>query len=109
MERSNIYTVVMAGGRGEHFWPQSRQNCPKQLLRLLGSLTLIEQTTARMLSVSAPENCLVIEDSEKGIAAGKNAGMKTIALLDRRFGLKQARADMLIESLLEVLDCVKYF
>ncbi len=60
VDRSNVYTVVMAGGRGERFWPQSRQNCPKQLLRLLGSLTLIEQTTARMLSISAPENCLVV-------------------------------------------------
>ena len=59
-DRSNIYTVVMAGGRGERFWPQSRQNCPKQLLRLLGNLTLIEQTTARMLSISSPENCLVM-------------------------------------------------
>ena len=59
-DTSSIYTVVMAGGRGERFWPQSRQNCPKQLLRLLGSLTLIEQTTARMLSITKPENCLVV-------------------------------------------------
>ncbi len=59
-DRTNTYVVVMAGGRGERFWPQSRQNCPKQLLRLLGNLTLIEQTTARMLAVSTPENCLVI-------------------------------------------------
>ena len=59
-DRSGIYTVVMAGGRGERFWPQSRQNCPKQLLRLLGNLTLIEQTTARMLNISSPENCLVV-------------------------------------------------
>lgn len=63
---------------------------------------------AEVLDVK-PENCLVIEDSEKGIAAGKNAGMKTIALLDRRFNLKQARADLLVESLSEVLDCTKYF
>ena len=59
-DRSNTYVVVMAGGRGERFWPQSRQNCPKQLLRLLGNLTLIEQTAARMLAVAEPENCLVI-------------------------------------------------
>ncbi len=59
-DRSNIYTVVMAGGKGERFWPQSRQNCPKQLLRLLGNLTLIEQTTARMLSLCDPANCLVM-------------------------------------------------
>ena len=63
VDRSGICTVVMAGGRGERFWPQSRQNCPKQLLRLLGNLTLIEQITARMLSISAPENCLVISSS----------------------------------------------
>ena len=62
--RADIYTVVMAGGRGERFWPQSRQNCPKQLLRLLGSLTLIEQTAARMLSIAYPENCLVITNKD---------------------------------------------
>ncbi len=55
-----------------------------------------------------PCECLVIEDSEKGIAAGKNAQMKTIALLDRRFSLKQANADILVEGLLEVLECMKY-
>ena len=60
IDTSGIYTVVMAGGRGERFWPQSRLNCPKQLLRLLGSLTLIEQTTARMFSITRPENCLVV-------------------------------------------------
>ncbi|MBE6402442.1 MAG: mannose-1-phosphate guanylyltransferase [Lentisphaeria bacterium] len=60
VDRSNIYTVVVAGGKGERFWPQSRQNCPKQLLRLIGNLTLIEQSTARMLSIASPENCLVI-------------------------------------------------
>ncbi len=59
-DRSSIYTVVMAGGRGERFWPQSRQNCPKQLLRLIGNLTLIEQTTERMLNISTPEHCLVV-------------------------------------------------
>lgn len=55
-----------------------------------------------------PDECLVIEDSEKGIAAGKNAQMKTIALLDRRFSLKQANADVLVERLSEILECIKY-
>lgn len=63
---------------------------------------------AKVLNAN-PENCLVIEDSEKGILAGKNAGMKTLALLDRRFGLKQSSADMLIESLFDVMDSMKYF
>ncbi len=45
---SNNYAVIMAGGRGERFWPQSRVSHPKQLLRLLGNLTLIEQTVKRL-------------------------------------------------------------
>ena len=59
-----IYAVVMAGGRGERFWPQSRQNCPKQLLRLIGNLTLIEQTAGRVLNVTGPEHCLVMTNND---------------------------------------------
>jgi len=63
-ENPEIYAVVMAGGRGERFWPQSRQNCPKQLLRLIGNLTLIEQTTNRMLTLTRPERCLVMTNND---------------------------------------------
>ena len=28
--------VIMAGGRGERFWPKSRTACPKQFLSLTG-------------------------------------------------------------------------
>ena len=30
------HAVIMAGGRGTRFWPESRQEHPKQLLSLLG-------------------------------------------------------------------------
>ncbi len=62
---------------------------------------------ADMLDVEV-EQCLVIEDSSMGIEAGKNAKMKTIGILDRRFGLRQSHADVLVERLSEVLECVKY-
>ena len=29
-----ITAVIMAGGRGERFWPKSRTDCPKQFLSL---------------------------------------------------------------------------
>ncbi|WZV03509.1 mannose-1-phosphate guanylyltransferase [Lentisphaerota bacterium WC36G] len=38
----------MAGGRGERFWPQSRISHPKQLLKLVGDCTLLEQTVNRL-------------------------------------------------------------
>ena len=42
-----LHAVVMAGGSGTRFWPQSRKTRPKQLMRLTGRQTLIQQTVAR--------------------------------------------------------------
>ena len=42
------YAVIMAGGSGERFWPVSRQNRPKQLLRLTHpEQTLLEEAVLR--------------------------------------------------------------
>ncbi|MFM9959941.1 MAG: mannose-1-phosphate guanylyltransferase [Planctomycetaceae bacterium] len=42
-----LNAVIMAGGSGTRFWPQSRKRVPKQLLPLAGSETLIQQTVTR--------------------------------------------------------------
>lgn len=42
-----LHTVVMAGGSGTRFWPQSRNSMPKQLLKLVGDRTMIQATAAR--------------------------------------------------------------
>ena len=44
---SRLYPVIMAGGSGTRFWPLSRQLFPKQLLRIMGDETLIQQTMRR--------------------------------------------------------------
>lgn len=64
MKNNNIYGIVMAGGKGERFWPQSRISHPKQLLRLIGNLTLIEQTVQRLLPLIKPENIIVITNTD---------------------------------------------
>lgn len=64
IKKEDIYIVIMAGGRGERFWPQSRVSKPKQLLRLLGNLTLIEQTVERLLPMASPENILIITNGD---------------------------------------------
>ncbi len=58
--RDDFYAVVMAGGKGERFWPQSRASRPKPLLRLAGELTLIEQTVERLKLVALPQNIIII-------------------------------------------------
>lgn len=47
-ENLSVHAVVLAGGRGTRFWPRSRTKTPKQLLRLAGNQTMLEQTVARL-------------------------------------------------------------
>jgi mannose-1-phosphate guanylyltransferase len=54
------FAVIMAGGRGERFWPVSREKTPKQLIRLLGRESLLQQTIRRVLPVVPLKNILVI-------------------------------------------------
>lgn len=42
------WLVILAGGRGERFWPLSRTARPKQFLRLLGPRSLLQDTVDRV-------------------------------------------------------------
>jgi len=64
MPGKEIFAVVMAGGKGERFWPRSRVSKPKQLLRLLGDLTLIEQTVERLEPLAGLKNTLIITNAD---------------------------------------------
>ena len=44
-----IFGVILAGGSGTRFWPLSRSQYPKQVLRLLGSESLLQSTIERLL------------------------------------------------------------
>ncbi|RME96194.1 MAG: mannose-1-phosphate guanyltransferase [Verrucomicrobia bacterium] len=57
---SNRYVVIMAGGRGERFWPMSREKRPKQLLTLLGNRSFLQQAVDRVLPLAPPERIFVI-------------------------------------------------
>jgi len=48
--------VVLSGGSGTRLWPLSRELYPKQLLPLVGELTMLQETVARLegLPVAAP-------------------------------------------------------
>ena len=59
-----IFCVIMAGGRGERFWPRSRKSRPKQMLNLLGDEVLLEQTVLRLQGFVPPENILIITNCD---------------------------------------------
>ncbi|MBM81905.1 MAG: mannose-1-phosphate guanyltransferase [Planctomycetaceae bacterium] len=55
-----LHAVVMAGGSGTRFWPQSRRAMPKQLLPLTGEQTMIQQTVARSNGLIGPEQTWIV-------------------------------------------------
>src|SRR3982750_389723 len=56
----NRFVIIMAGGRGERFWPVSREKTPKQLLTLLGGRSFLQQAVDRVLPLVPLKNVLVI-------------------------------------------------
>src|SRR5256714_10072422 len=54
------YVIIMAGGRGERFWPVSREKTPKQLLALLGRKSFLQQAVDRVLPLVPLKNILII-------------------------------------------------
>ena len=60
-----IYALILAGGSGERFWPLSRRNRPKQLLRLVSERTLLEETIARLDGFVPNERILILTNVEQ--------------------------------------------
>src|SRR2546426_3659921 len=54
------FVIIMAGGKGERFWPVSREKTPKQLLTLLGNRSFLQQAVDRVLPLVPIKNILVI-------------------------------------------------
>ena len=63
-----LHAVVMAGGSGTRFWPKSRRNRPKQLLRLYGEATMLQQTVERIAPLVPPERILIITGADQADA-----------------------------------------
>ncbi|PLZ03580.1 mannose-1-phosphate guanylyltransferase/mannose-6-phosphate isomerase [Burkholderia sp. WAC0059] len=44
----SVQPVILAGGAGTRLWPLSREDCPKQLIGLVGEASLLEATVRRI-------------------------------------------------------------
>ncbi|MDQ8195055.1 sugar phosphate nucleotidyltransferase [Coraliomargarita sp. SDUM461004] len=62
---SKRFVVIMAGGRGERFWPESRIARPKQLLPIVGDKAMLAQTIERLAGLVAPQDVFVITNAEQ--------------------------------------------
>jgi mannose-1-phosphate guanylyltransferase/mannose-6-phosphate isomerase len=55
-----LVPVILAGGSGTRLWPVSRDTMPKQLARLAGEQSLLEQTARRLLARVPPEQVVTV-------------------------------------------------
>lgn len=57
------FVIIMAGGRGERFWPLSRQRTPKQLLTLLGKRSFLQSAFDRVSPLVPARNIFIITNA----------------------------------------------
>ncbi len=55
-----LFAVIMAGGVGSRFWPRSKEKTPKQLLKIFGEKTMIQETVGRLKGIVENEDVFII-------------------------------------------------
>ena len=63
-----LHAIIMAGGSGTRFWPKSRRDRPKQLLRLTGEATMLQQTVARIEPLVPRDRILIMTGADQAEA-----------------------------------------
>ncbi|RMD88789.1 MAG: mannose-1-phosphate guanylyltransferase [Calditrichaeota bacterium] len=55
-----LFGLIMAGGSGTRFWPKSRHKTPKQLLRIYGEKSMIQNTVDRLKPLIEKEGLFIV-------------------------------------------------
>ena len=60
MAIQHAYAVILAGGGGTRLWPKSRNQTPKQFLKLFGTQTMVQVAAERVTKLVAWKNVIVV-------------------------------------------------
>jgi mannose-1-phosphate guanylyltransferase/mannose-6-phosphate isomerase len=82
----NLIPVILCGGSGTRLWPLSRALYPKQLLALVGSRSLLQDTVARLSLLAGPAQAplVVCNEAHRFLVAGqlREAGSDPVLILE---------------------------
>ena len=62
-----MYGVILAGGSGTRFWPTSREQSPKQLQKIIGTGTMLQNTVQRLLPLIPIENLYLATNHQQAV------------------------------------------
>ena len=62
-----MYGVILAGGSGTRFWPKSREQSPKQLQKIVGNGTMLQNTVQRLLPLVSIENLYLATNHQQAV------------------------------------------
>jgi mannose-1-phosphate guanylyltransferase len=98
----NLFALIMAGGVGSRFWPRSKEKTPKQLLKIFGDNTMIQDTVARLNGVIPNENIFVITNKVQREEIIKQLpGVPSANILEEPFGRNTAACIGLASIMIE--------
>ncbi|MDI6739478.1 MAG: sugar phosphate nucleotidyltransferase [Candidatus Edwardsbacteria bacterium] len=99
----NIHAVILAGGRGERFWPQSREKKPKQLLAFTRGKSMLEETIGRIEPLAPAANQWIITSADL-VPVIKKMGVLSRHLVGEPAGRNTAPAIALAAAEINKLD-----
>lgn len=55
-----LFAIILAGGRGERFWPKSTRRNPKQFIPIIGETSMISTTCKRIFPMLKEDNIFIV-------------------------------------------------
>jgi mannose-1-phosphate guanylyltransferase len=78
-EEAGMFAVIMAGGSGTRFWPSSRENLPKQFLRITSDRTMFEETLARVRLFAQEDQIFAVVGANHAGLVSDTSGCRILA------------------------------
>lgn len=119
--KKHLYALIFCGGGGTRLWPYSRQETPKQFLKIKSGKTLIRETFERLLSLipvdriyvvtvpdytdevadelgEIPKSRVLVEPARRNTAMAAGLGVVTITRKDPEAIIANVWSDHLVEN-----------